>query len=187
MTLTLHPTYLDAGVRAQIAAAYRANALPSVQLQGFLDPKQYAAILAELKKAAWREETIPDRYSRETAKLTRLLALTFGGKDFAALVKQITGKTLKGKPRLQAYSHRQFTLRNDEEKPPGLLVYFDMTPNWLAQWGGATVISNEQGELARVPPLPNTLVLIDCSASWPFVQYVNHYASDAAIVRVVWE
>jgi hypothetical protein len=182
----MHPTYYDAAVRKQIAAAYQAHALPSVQLQGFLEPRTYAALLESVRAAKFSPEVVADRYSRHVAKLTPQAKHLFASAEFTALIRQITGKTIRGLPRLERYSWRDFTLRNDEQKPPGLLVYFDMTEGWIPSTGGATIISNELGELARVPPLPNTLVIIDCSRAWPFIQYINHYAQNRSILRVSW-
>jgi hypothetical protein len=181
----MHDLYQQKQVQRQIKAAYKANPLPSVQLQGFLQPAVYAKLLKACAKAKYKETVIADRYSRFVAPLPKD-AQFFASKEFAAFVKQITGKQVTGKPHLEYYTHRNYTLRNDEEKPPGLFVYFDCTARWHAGWGGATIISNETGELARVQPLPNALVLIDCSKAWPFVQYVNHYAGKQRILRLSW-
>jgi hypothetical protein len=179
----IHTTYLDKETQARIAVAYKANPLPSVQLQGFLEPKAYNALMKEVKKAKYSREVSADKYSRSTAKMDKKHAELFKG--LFELIQKVTGKKIKGLGRIEQYSHRDFTLRNDEEKPPGLLIYFDCTPDWHPQFGGATIISNEFGELARVNPTPNTLVIIDCSKAWPFTQYINHYAGKKTITRIV--
>jgi hypothetical protein len=179
----IHPLYADKQTQKQIAIAYKANPLPSVQLQGFLEPKDYAKVLAAIKQAKFKKEIIADRYSREVAPVPAKVAELFCG--MFEVVKKVTGKSIQGKAHIERYGHRDFTLRNDEEKPPGLLIYFDCTPDWHAAYGGATIISNEIGELARIQPQQNTLVLVDCSRAWPFVQYINHYAAKKQFVRIV--
>lgn len=180
----MHPSYTDKHVQQQIKTAYRANPLPSVQLQNFLLPGEYTALVKACKDANYKDETIPDRYSRSVAKLPAKWEQYFRSGEFRSFIKAVTGKQFTGKPRIERYGWRSFTLRNDEEKPPGLLVYFDCTAAWHGNFGGATIISSEEGELARVQPLPNTLILIDCSKAWPFVQYINHYSEKSAIVRI---
>ena len=180
----LHPTYRDSSIRRRILAAYKANPLPSVQLQGFFELDSYAQLVKQCKTLKWQEEYVPNQYRRAVAKLPAHLSRFFASKEFVDLVLHCTGKKLSKKARLVSYGASGFTLRNDEAKPPGLLVYFDMTHEWSSKWGGATVVSSAYGELARVQPMPNTLVLIDCSKAWPFVQYINHYAANKKIVRI---
>jgi hypothetical protein len=179
----IHPTYLDKATHRQIRDAYRANALPSVQLQGFLEPAAYEALVKKLAKARYKREVVADRYSRDVAPLDAKDSELFCG--LFELIKTVTGKSIKGKGRVERYSHRDFTLRNDEEKPPGLLLYFDCTPGWNPAVGGATIVTNTEAELARVRPMQNTLVIIDCSKAWPFVQYINHYAKKNSVLRIV--
>ncbi len=169
---------------ARIREAYEQSEPHSVQLQQFLQPHTYELLRAEIKKTKFKYETIPDQHGRKIGALSpsaKKLLKT----QLVPFIQAITRATWKGVAVFEQYGHRDFTLRKDDVKPQGLLVYLDFTAEWDAGWGGATIVTDEEGELARVVPQPNTLVLIDCSKSYPFTQYVNHYAGKNAIVRLV--
>lgn len=186
MVPLINPQYLDANVVAQIARAYKANNPPSVQLGAFLQNAVYETLTEVLDSVPTKQAVIADRYSRNEGKLPANIARLFTSKEFCSFIKRITGKDPGTRVRLELYGHRDFTLRQDDEKPPGLLVYFDMTDEWLAGTGGETIVTDEHGELVRVAPAGNTLVLIDCARAYPFVRYINHKAGERIIARLTW-
>jgi hypothetical protein len=100
------------------------------------------------------------------------------------LIHAVTGVRVRS-ARLERYGHRDYTLRNDEEKPPGLLAYLDWTADWDPEWGGYVSVPDETGDALTIAPSANTLVLVDCSERYPFTKYVNHDAKKRAIVRIV--
>ena len=162
------------------------NEPASVQLNKFFEPAAYDAIVDALDRVKSTSSVIADRYSRNEAKLPAPVAKLFTSEKFRSFVKRVTGVDPGMKARLELYGHRDFTLRQDDEKPPGLFVYFDMTDDWLEGTGGETIVTDEEGELVRVSPSANTLVLIDCRKAYPFVRYVNHRAGERIIARIVW-
>lgn len=179
--------YRDAAMIARIKQAYNANTPPSVQLGGFFEVAVYDAIVEALDRIPTKPAVIADRYSRNEGKLPAPIAKLFASAPFREFVKRITGKDPGTKMHLELYGHRDFTLRQDDEKPPGLFMYLDMTDDWTDSIGGETIVTDEKGELVRVPPAANTLVLIDCKKAYPFVRYVNHRAGERIIARIVWD
>jgi hypothetical protein len=144
------------------------------------------AIVAELRKVELTRAVIADRYSRSEAKLPPAVAKVFASKEFRGLVKKVTGKDPGVKAYFELYEHRDFTLRQDDEKPKGLHLYVDFTSYWIPGSGGETIVTDEEGELVRVEPAMNTLVMIDCKKAYPFVRYVNHTAREYGVARIVW-
>mgnify|MGYP000166509002 CR=1 FL=1 len=181
---SLTAAYVDPSVVPRIIAAYKANSPASVQLQQFLSPQTAKGLHLAIAKVSWRSECIPDRYSREIAALPAPAIAILREAGAFAFIARVTGLRLACAS-LERYGHRDYTLRNDEEEPPGLVAYLDWTTGWEDGWGGETIVADESGELARVGPMANTLVLIDCAAVYPFVRYVNHYAGKQVILRIV--
>lgn len=180
----INESYLDSGALIQIMHTYAANQPRSVQLQQFLLPEVYAPLAKAIHALRSHEETIADKYSRRVATLPAVVEKKILSGELCSFIKKITGKKPKS-ARIEHYGHRHYTIRNDEEKPPGLVAYFDFSSNWDTNFGGSFIVTDSQGELARVPPLHNTLVLIDCSNAYPFTQYVNHHANAHKVTRLV--
>jgi hypothetical protein len=178
--------YLDGDMQERIRAAYRENIPPSVLLENFLEPRAYAALATAVRTARVKPAVIPDRYSRREAPLPPLARSLVTSASLRSLIKRVTGTDPGVRARIHSYAHRDFTLRQDDEKPPGLLLYFDLTEDWVAGSGGETVLSNADGELARITPHSNTLVIVNCARAWPFLRYCNHRAGTRVIVRIVW-
>lgn len=186
VTQGLTPAYVDPTVVPRIKEAYKANTPASVQLQQFLAPETAKALHSALSKAAWRHNCIPDRYSRDEAALPAAAIKILKSAGVMAFIASVTGARVTSAT-LERYGHRDYTLRNDEEAPPGLVAYLDWTAEWDETFGGETIVADENGELVRVGPMANTLVIIDCAKVYPFVRYVNHYAGKQVIIRIIFE
>ena len=70
---------------------------------------------------------------------------------------------------LPIYGEKSYESKNGKTE-----FFFDLTPQWKAEWGGATFFVTEEGEKLMIPPVPNTLVIAESGRS--YVKYVNRVA-----------
>ncbi len=84
-------------------------------------------------------------------------------------------KLAKADCTLRIFLAGSYTLLHDNARK-GIELYFDLTPQWSNEAGGAIVYLTAAGEKLAIPPSPNTLIIAEAGRS--YVKYVNNLAGE---------
>ena len=159
-------------VLSELREGFRENNPKGVQVQGFMDAESYKKFLHAVAKAKFRKAEVRDVHSFFEAMPPALRL--FSSKDFLSFAAAVTGKRLtKVECSLRIFMAGCYTLMHDKALK-GVEFYFDLTPQWEPEWGGATFFITRSGEKLMLPPSPNNLVIAEAGRS--YVKYVSHLA-----------
>ncbi len=171
----ISPKVLKPKVMEELRSGFSENNPKGVQVQGFMSPEDYKKFLASVANANFHKSERRDTHSYFEATVKALEF--FGSKEFASFVESVIGKKAKLEScSLKMFMHGSYTLMSDYADTGKIEFYFDMTPEWNNESGGATVFVTEEGEKLILPPAPNTLVIAESGRS--YVKYVNHLAGN---------
>ncbi len=159
-------------VLKELQQGFKENNPRGVQVQGFMDAESYKKFLAAIAKVEFKKAEVRDMLSFFEAK--QIALKWFGSREFLSFASAVVGKKLaKAKYSLRIFMAGCYTLMHDKAQK-GIEFYFDLTPQWEPDWGGATFFVTEEGQKLMIPPTPNNLVVAEASRS--YVKYVNHLA-----------
>jgi hypothetical protein len=158
----INPLYLKDKTIAAAHAHFLSQHPKNIQLQDFLT-------VAEISSLGWKKIDEPEKRKYAEAKYDLPIELV-------QFISKIVGKRLKViYSGAYEFSHGDYTLLQDEAQPSGILIQLELTPKWDETWGGYTSFVNESGEVVRITPQANTLVIVDQTSKMKhFTKYVNH-------------
>jgi len=161
----INPLYLNEQTIAAARNHFLSQQPKNIQLQDFL-------AVAEISSLSWKKIYEPEKRKYAEAKYDLPIELI-------AFISKIVGKKLRViYPAAYGFSHGDYTLLQDEAQPSGILIQLELTPTWDESWGGYTSFVNESGEVIRITPQGNTLVIVDHASKMKhFTKYVNHLSS----------
>ena len=175
----LNPVYRNMKTLQQIKNMFQKKAPKSVQLQEIWKKEKYKALKTEAEIAAYTDEYEPERYSMSKAEMGEELQRIWLSEEFQALITFITGKKSTGEATLEMFQHQDYTLLSDEAEPSYVDVCFWMAPYWEQAWGGYTSYVQENEEILRIHPIPNSLTFVHVQQGMKkFVKYVNVRAQE---------
>jgi len=179
--IPIHVQYFMGDVIDRAAIQFKKE--KSIQLHQFLQFPVYKKA-SSLTNAVLRQISIPDQFSyhtfKNTPKIAKLLMQIVKSQGFADFISAIVDKKVKVKHAAwRIYAHKDYTVRHDKNKEPqGFDVLLEITPKWRNNACGHHSFVKNGKELVRIPPVPNTLSIINRPASvQKFVKYVNHHAN----------
>ncbi len=162
-------------VMKELSSGFAENNPKGVQVQGFMEPESYKKFLAAVAKAKLKKSEVRDTHSYFEADSPALKF--FSSREFLAFAAAVTGKKIKKVTcSVRIFLKDCYTLMHDEKKASGIELFFDMTPQWMQEWGGSTVYLTDSGEKLILPPSPNSLIIAVAGKS--YVKYVNHLAGN---------
>ncbi len=172
----INPKLLKPKVMKELSSGFKENNPQGVQVQGFMDAESYKKFLAVIANVKFKKSEVRDTHSFFEANHAALEF--FNSKEFLYFASVVTGKKLtKAECTLKIFLAGSYTLLHDnpnDNPKRGIELYFDFTPGWKAEWGGATFFVTKEGEKLMIPPAPNTLVIAEARRS--YVKYVNKLA-----------
>ncbi len=165
----INPKILKPKVMEELKSGFAYNNPKGVQVQGFFEPECYRQALSDISNADFKKSEQRDTHSYFEAKHPTLVF--FNSKEFLSFASSVVGKTLtKAECSLKIFLSGSYTLLHDNPVK-GIEFYFDLTPEWNAEWGGSTFFLTPEGEKLMLPPTPNTLTIAEAGKS--YVKYVN--------------
>lgn len=174
MAALINPKILKPKVMKELSSGFRENNPKGVQVQGFLEPECYLQALSEIGSAGFKKSEQRDTHSYFETKHPALAF--FSSKEFLSFASAVAGKRLaKAECSLRIFMAGSYTLLHDKAQK-GIEFFFDLTPEWNDEAGGAIVYLTVAGEKLAIPPSPNTLIIAEAGRS--YVKYVNHLAGD---------
>ena len=182
----MNDIYLNPETLQQARASYEKSAHGSLRLHSLLKPAVYHKIETKAMKMKGKQVKIPDRFSYSEVKMKELENF-FSSREFISLISFIAGRKIKKAGiSTKKFGHRNYTLLHDSEQmKPGIDLFFDITPVWDLNWGGSLIYRDAKQELFRLPPLANSLTIVDRKKGMHrFVEYVNHKARKNSQVLV---
>ena len=168
----INPKILKPKVLKELIDGFSENNPRGVQVQGFMEAELYKKFLQAVAKAEFKTAEMRDMHSFFEAKPAALEF--FSGKEFLLFASAVAGKKLiNAECSLRIFMAGCYTLMHDKA-PKGIEFYFDLTPQWMPEWGGATFFITGSGEKLMLLPAPNNLVIAEVGRS--YVKYVNNLA-----------
>lgn len=151
------------------------NETGSIQLQGILDSKPYLELLNKMSKFNLKKEYSPESHSYHSSKFT--------DKDVINLISKFISELFTRKPELKSatlykFKHRDYTLLQDDiSEKKGVTVILELTKEWDLQADGYTTFFEDNAEISRINPIPNSLAIILTNKNMKsFIKYINHYS-----------
>ncbi|HLD96796.1 MAG TPA: hypothetical protein VI934_00455 [Candidatus Nanoarchaeia archaeon] len=159
-------------VLKELLDGFRENNPRGVQVQGFMGAGHYKKFLRAVAKAQFKKAEARDTHSFFEARPAALKF--FSDREFLSFASAVVGRKLtRVECSLRIFMAGCYTLMYDKAQK-GVEFYFDLTPHWGPEWGGATFFITGNGEKLMLPPAPNNLVIAKAGRS--YVKYVNHTA-----------
>lgn len=200
----LNPVYLKPDTQKQIKRHFVEN--DSVQLQDFLLPERYEALVAALASCkVWthtgpanRRQYDSTKPSAATGALRNTMSL-FLSPVWAAFVASLSNiKVVQARVEARRFGPDSYTLTQDAEELASQTVLDALLsvapPDWPEEAGGTTTYLAPDGELLSTAPEPNALTLAYRSGSeevpvMRFTKYVSRSAPGVLydICAMYWE
>ena len=176
----INPTYLAKDTMKQVRSMFLQDPqLPSVQLQQSLGPSSYAALKEEILSLPYKKECDPLLHSFKSAKPPKRLLALLQSNELFSFLAAVTGEdVLSLSPSVLCIGWKDYTLINDKAvEKPGIDVILDFSDDWDDAWGGSIVYAPGTGDVTRIAPSGNTLIIVERKSGVNrFVQYINHHA-----------
>ncbi len=157
-----------------------------IRIDNFLDSDSYFSIgthLERRKRADWK---IPDKHSFTEFTLSEEYFKLFTEGEFAAFMREVC-ELPHGKidVMIKRYCHGDYSLLADTSESARADFYIVFTPDdWEIEFGGSRIYPLEDGESVILPPVDNSLFIIESSSLGSFQKYINHLAKDRCIIIV---
>ena len=172
----INPKLLKPKIMEELSGGFKENNPKGVQVQGFMDLAAYKRFLAVVAKVKFKKSEVRDMHSFFEAQSPALKF--FSSREFLSFAAAVAGKKIaKAECSVRIFLSGCYTLMHDKAAAAkGMEFYFDLTPGWNNEAGGAIVYITAAGEKLAIPPSPNTLIIAKAGRS--YVKYVNHLAGE---------
>lgn len=190
MVTLINPVYLKGEVIIQMRTAFKQSKPNVLVLPDFFDKSFYGKLAGEMLSSRGKENYVPHEHRFFEMPLDREIKEIFSSRAFINFISEATGVDIGGfKMCARKFGKGNFSLMHDDlPSAKRFVLFYTISPSgWDSKWGGASVFSfgDERAPLV-FENIGNSLTLISVpSGMRDFVKYVNHFAGDKRIVKII--